>query len=54
MPHHKLEYFNVTGRGELIRLLFAYSGINFEDHRVKIEEWPGTKPTTPLGIKIII
>jgi hypothetical protein len=32
MPNYKLiHYFNVTGRGELIRLLFAVSGISFKD-----------------------
>ena len=49
MPNYKLHYFNVTARADLIRLLFAVSGIDFEDHRIELDEWPAIKPTTPLG-----
>jgi prostaglandin-H2 D-isomerase / glutathione transferase len=50
MPNYKLHYFNATARADLIRLLFAVSGIDFEDHRIEQNEWPAIKPTTPLGL----
>jgi glutathione S-transferase len=49
MPSYKLIYFDIRGRGELIRLLFAQSGVPFEDCRIKHEEWPEFKPLTPFG-----
>lgn len=30
-------YLDARGRGEILRLLFAYKGIEFEDVRVPIE-----------------
>ncbi|XP_072391077.1 glutathione S-transferase-like isoform X2 [Diabrotica undecimpunctata] len=50
MAHtYKLIYFDVTGKGEPIRLLLSYGEIPFEDKRVEFGEWPKIKPTTPLG-----
>ena len=40
---YKLTYFDLSGRGELIRLVFAAGNINYEDNRVKFEEWPQIK-----------
>lgn len=41
---YKLTYFDITGLGESIRLLFHYGGINFVDQRVDyIEDWPALK-----------
>ncbi|XP_066151423.1 glutathione S-transferase-like [Euwallacea fornicatus] len=48
-PRYKLTYFDLTGLGESIRLLFHYGGINFEDNRVPKDQWPALKPATPLG-----
>lgn len=45
----KLTYFDMTGRGELIRLLFGYGGIPFEDERVTRDAFPGLKPALLLG-----
>ncbi|CAF0719011.1 unnamed protein product [Brachionus calyciflorus] len=45
----KLNYFDLTGRGELIRLVFAAGNINYEDNRVKFEQWPELKELMPLG-----
>ncbi|CAG9860277.1 unnamed protein product [Phyllotreta striolata] len=49
MVQYKLYYFNFTGRGEPIRLLFAYGGIPFEDFRFEWEDWPAIKPNMPIG-----
>ncbi|XP_006112012.1 hematopoietic prostaglandin D synthase [Pelodiscus sinensis] len=49
MPRYKLVYFDVRGRAEISRYLFAYSGIKYEDHRIKLEDWAKIKPTIPFG-----
>jgi hypothetical protein len=45
MVHYKLQYFDVRGRGEHIRYLFAHAGIPFEDVRVQMSEWAAIKPS---------
>ena len=54
MTQYKFYYFNLTGRGELSRLLFAVSGIEFEDVRINIEDWSALKPGTPLGLLLYL
>lgn len=49
MPTYKLTYFDITALGELIRFLFSYGDIKFEDVRVKEGQWPYLKPKTPWG-----
>jgi len=49
MPEYKLYYFPVHNRAELIRYLFNYKQIPFEDKQVTFEDWPSLKPKTPLG-----
>ncbi|NXD18530.1 HPGDS synthase, partial [Nothocercus nigrocapillus] len=49
MPHYKLTYFNLRGRAEISRYLFAYSGKQYEDHRIEAADWPKIKPTIPFG-----
>lgn len=44
-PTYKLRYFNVKGRAESVRTLFAYGGIEYEDIRFTKEEWPEIKPS---------
>lgn len=46
---YKLTYFDVRARCEHIRLLFAAGKLAFDDVRIKQEDWPTLKPTTPLG-----
>ncbi|XP_064795241.1 hematopoietic prostaglandin D synthase-like isoform X4 [Oncorhynchus masou masou] len=49
MTSYKLTYFNMRGRAELPRYIFAYAGIAFEDRRVEWRDWPSIKKTFPLG-----
>ncbi|NXB27798.1 HPGDS synthase, partial [Eulacestoma nigropectus] len=49
MPQYKLTYFNLRGRAEISRYLFAYSGKKYEDHRIEVADWPKIKPTIPFG-----
>merc|ERR1712210_381795 len=49
MPMVKLVYFDLEGRGELIRLLLHAGNIDFEDFRFGFGDWPKHKPTTPFG-----
>lgn len=46
---YKLTYFNVEGRAELARLLFAEAGVEYVDNRIEFKDWPALKPTTPFG-----
>ncbi|XP_064795165.1 hematopoietic prostaglandin D synthase-like isoform X2 [Oncorhynchus masou masou] len=43
MTSYKLTYFNMRGRAELPRYIFAYAGIAFEDRRVEWRDWPSIK-----------
>lgn len=44
MSSYKIHYFNFRGRGEAIRFLLSYGGIEFEDIRFEEDEWPKIKP----------
>lgn len=45
-----LTYFNAQGRAEAIRVTFAVGGVEFEDKRIEMAEWPAVKPTMPFGM----
>jgi glutathione S-transferase len=50
MSKMKLTYFDApVSRGEECRLALHLAGVDFEDHRVKRDEWPAVKATTPFG-----
>ena len=44
-PKIKLTYFNLEGRAELTRMILAQAGVEFEDVRLKREEWLAMKPS---------
>ena len=41
MANHKyrLTYFDISGRGELSRMIFHYADVPFEDVRIQFEDW---------------
>jgi len=49
MAEMKLTYFDMKGRAELVRLVFAAAGKKFEDIRYKQGEWDTAKDKTPFG-----
>lgn len=53
MPHYKLYYFNGRGRAELARLIFAVSGVDYEDIRFSKEDWPKHKAGNSFGFLFI-
>jgi hypothetical protein len=42
-PSYKLIYFNSRGKAELIRFIFAYAGVDYEDERISKDKWPELK-----------
>jgi len=38
-PSYRLTYFDEQGRAELIRMIFRFNNIEFEDVRIQDEEW---------------
>lgn len=49
MAKPKLTYFDFSAsRGEECRLAFSVAGVDFEDNRVKREDWPALKATLPF------
>jgi len=46
----KFTYFDGRGRGEVSRLALAAAGQQFEDVRIKFEDWPALKPKTRGGV----
>ena len=48
MASYKLTYFNLRGRAECARLLFKLAGVDFEDNRIEMKDWPEFKPSKLL------
>ena len=50
MNKPKLIYFDApVSRGEEVRLALHIAGVDFHDERIKFDQWPAMKPTTPYG-----
>ena len=47
--NYKLRYFNIRGRAEFLRYMFAYANQDYTDDRIENEDWPQIKPTMPFG-----
>ena len=45
----KLEYFDIQGPAEKIRLALSIGKVPFEDRRIKFDEWQQLKATMPFG-----
>ena len=43
MPVYKLTYFNARARAEVSRILFALAGVEYEDERIEVADWPARK-----------
>lgn len=40
MVHYKLSYFPKRGAAELAREIFAVAGVDYEDERIPMDQWP--------------
>ncbi|KAI1727519.1 glutathione S-transferase 1 [Ditylenchus destructor] len=48
MPHYKLIGFvDVRGLAEMSRCVLHYAGVQFEDYRIPLNDWPTLKKTMP-------
>lgn len=43
MARPVLHYFDLYGRGEIIRVLLIHHKVDFEDHRISFQDWPALK-----------
>eukprot|EP00804_Cyclotella_cryptica_P030902 CCRYP_019751-RA/>CCRYP_019751-RA protein AED:0.03 eAED:0.03 QI:217/1/1/1/1/1/2/180/274 len=46
----KLEYFNIEGVAEPVRLALSVASIPFDDVRIPFDQWPSKKPSTKHGV----
>lgn len=45
----KLEYFDIAGAAEKVRLALVVSGVSFDDVRISFPDWPARKSTAKYG-----
>ena len=49
MPEYTLDYFDFHGgRGEVTRLIMAIAGVEFEDNRIAVADWPAVRDQAPF------
>lgn len=46
---YKLSYFDLRGRGEFIRFIFAAANQKYQDDRISLSEWNDFKSNTPFN-----
>ena len=46
---YKLSYFDLRGRGEFIRFIFAAANQKYQDNRISLTEWNNFKSKTPFN-----
>lgn len=46
---YNLTYFATAGRAEFLRWILAYANQTFIDTRIKADDWPKRKASTPFG-----
>ena len=46
IPHYKLIYFPIRGRGECIRYIFAAADVPYEEELIDFATWPTVKGGT--------
>lgn len=51
---YKLSYFNFRGRGEPIRLLFHFIGVEFENFQIQRKDWISLYKNSKLNFMIVI
>src|SRR5688500_13629445 len=44
-----LTYFDIRGRGEVIRLILEETATPYRERRIREQDWAATKPTMPFG-----
>lgn len=54
VPNYKLTYFQMRGRAEIVRMVFAAAGVQYEDHRIEMSQWSSIKPNMPFGMLPIL
>lgn len=48
MTKYTYHYFNIKGRGEVVRLVFVAAGVDFDDRRIEFQDWPKVKPSKKM------
>jgi glutathione S-transferase len=48
MASYKLTYFALRGRAKVSRLLFTFTGQEYEDVQISPADWPSYKPKFPF------
>ncbi|KAI3385389.1 hypothetical protein SNEBB_001945 [Seison nebaliae] len=52
MTKYVLKYFDTRGRAEVIRMMFAYANVDYEDRRVSSDEWRRIRKNNPNAFSL--